>query len=480
MFILIFTIFTRCTKTTPENQDFFPGKYPGKAIAKVNSEKIVLSNEAIAAEWSLQDNSIVLDKIVNKYNYQTAELSQITLFAIEFPDKEMLTNQDFKLQGSLQIQNPATTDSLPTKALRFPGKEIVGRFVSNNNELEIIWKAQLRNGSNYIRQNIEIKSVIRAVKIKKISFFDGKLDGAVYAGAVLGSPIDYKDFFFGFEHPIAHSKALLSRKISKIQQEPIDISEIIDAHGDYTISVEHGVGASFNIQSVSLLEDGQVVSKNEHPLNGENGNSLYPLKLKEYNPKRKYQIHATIDNCPIKESGAFHIFRKTDGLLNFFVNRADELSLGESISEWSVIGVSPPGQKRRAFQYYLERERARPYKQFLHYNSWWDLFHVNSEKLIKCMNAWNEKFINPYNVQLQSFCFDDGWDDLDSLWYFDPVNFPNGFAPQAELSKKYNSGIGIWMSPFGGYGGKQRHRIISASAKGFETNDKGLSLAGKN
>ena len=32
-----------------------------------------------------------------------------------------------------------------------------------------------------------------------------------------------------------------------------------------------------------------------------------------------------------------------------------------------------PGQLRRAFLYYLERERAHPYRPFLHYNSWYDI-----------------------------------------------------------------------------------------------------------
>jgi hypothetical protein len=172
-------------------------------------------------------------------------------------------------------------------------------------------------------------------------------------------------------------------------------------------------------------------------------------------------------------------------VLNFYVERKDELQPGETISEWAVLGVSPEGQKRRAFQYYLERERARPYKQFLHYNCWWDITDdgassFTSEQLIERMHAWNEKFIEPYGVELNAFVFDDGWDDLDRVWHFDPVKFPNGFAQQAELCKQYNSGIGVWMSPFGGYLENKRRRVESAHREGLETNDKGLSLAGEN
>jgi hypothetical protein len=96
------------------------------------------------------------------------------------------------------------------------------------------------------------------------------------------------------------------------------------------------------------------------------------------------------------------------------------------------------------------------------------------------MNAWDEKLIKPFGVKLQSFVFDDGWDNLDSVWYFDPVKFPQGFTPEAELCRKFNSGIGVWMSPFGGYGGNKQRRIESSHRQGLETNDKGLSLAGPN
>jgi len=50
---------------------------------------------------------------------------------------------------------------------------------------------------------------------------------------------------------------------------------------------------------------------------------------------------------------------------------------GESCTRSGVLGVAPPGQLRRAFLYYLERERPRPYQPFLHYNSWYDIAWVD-------------------------------------------------------------------------------------------------------
>ncbi len=149
---------------------------------------------------------------------------------------------------------------MPTKSLIYFGKEVSGVFISNDRNISIRWSALLRKGSNYIRQNIEIKTIHKPVKISKITFLNGELKGASYAGSVLGSPIFYNNFFFALEHPIAKSKALFSRTLGSITKKEIDLSNIINQAGEYIISVEHGGGSKdFNINSISLLADNKIV-----------------------------------------------------------------------------------------------------------------------------------------------------------------------------------------------------------------------------
>lgn len=464
-------------------ESFFPGKNPGQATGCLNQSELVLANEALHARWRLQNNSIVPAEFTNKYDGAQVDLKDIVLFAIDCQGGRRLTHRDFHLVGKPVVNDLAVVDSLPTQALRFAGKEIAALLTDREGGLTVQWRAQLRNGANYLRQNIEIKAVSKAVQIRTVTFFDGSLQGASYAGLVLGSLIEYRNFFFGFEHPLAHSKALLSRQIGSLSQPEIDITEHVAAAGDYLITVTAGSGPiDYNLNSLTLLENDRAISHCKHPYNGENGSSQYLLQLPTYHPQARYRIVTEVENRE-KACGELALHMKTDHIINFFVNRVDTLTPGKIISEWSVMGVAPAGQKRRAFLYYLERERARPYHQFLHYNCWWDITDdgassFTSEQLLERMHAWNEKFIKPYQVQLQSFVFDDGWDDLSHVWHFSPEKFPHGFAPQAELCRKMASGIGVWMSPFGGYLDNKRRRIASAQAEGSETNDKGLSLAG--
>ena len=55
------------------------------------------------------------------------------------------------------------------------------------------------------------------------------------------------------------------------------------------------------------------------------------------------------------------------------MQRGYTLKAGETLIQSCVLGVTPPNQLRRGFLYYVERERAHPYRSFLHYNSWYDI-----------------------------------------------------------------------------------------------------------
>ena len=147
----------------------------------------------------------------------------------------------------------------------------------------------------------------------------------------------------------------------------------------------------------------------------------------------------------------------------------------------SVIGVVPQGQLRRAFLYYVEMERAHPYRPFLHYNSWYDIGY-GPEKILEndfldIIKLFGDELIKKRNVVMESFVLDDGWDDPASLWLFHN-DFPNGLSNLQKAAEKYNSKIGAWLSPFGGYGKAKEQRLKYGQAQGFETNKSGFSLEG--
>ena len=149
----------------------------------------------------------------------------------------------------------------------------------------------------------------------------------------------------------------------------------------------------------------------------------------------------------------------------------------------TVVGLIAPGQARRSFLAYSERERAVPWRAFPHYNSWYELNidrnnavgnsgvydasdpnntkgdyteNMTSTQCVDVVKHWKEKFYDVYGKAPYAFVFDDGWDAY-GTWTFNP-NFPNGFTKEDNLAKSMGVGIGAWLGPVGGYGGSGTYR----------------------
>ena len=145
----------------------------------------------------------------------------------------------------------------------------------------------------------------------------------------------------------------------------------------------------------------------------------------------------------------------------------------------AVIGVSNPGQLRRTFQLgYLNEERARPYGAFLNYNTWYDSFfnRYDEKQMMDIVRAYGDELVKKRGVTIDSFLFDDGWDDTKTLWQFNS-GMPNEFRKVRQLSESFGASPGVWFSPWGGYGKPKEMRLAAAKGR-FETNESGLALAG--
>ncbi len=163
-----------------------------------------------------------------------------------------------------------------------------------------------------------------------------------------------------------------------------------------------------------------------------------------------------------------------------WIDRDLPLRAGQSITYSSVTGVARAGQMRRDFLAYVERERAHPYRTFLHYNSWYDLGYFtpyDEAGVLDRVNLFGQELTQKRGVKLDSFLFDDGWDNHKSLWKFND-GFPTGFASVKEAAEKYGADPGVWMSPWGGYSNPKKERIEFGKAAGYEIVKNGYALSG--
>jgi hypothetical protein len=352
----------------------YPGNEPEKAaITEKPGKHVILENNAVKMEFVQDGKSINILSFENKETHDQLKTADASLFEIAMHDGSIYTAHDFKLinlpvEGSI-AGNPEST----TYAEQLPGKKYSANFENEKLGINLHWEANLKDGSNYVRQIFRFK-VDDPKKISKIILvkFSGNI-GLSKEGIVDGSPIVNNDMFFAVEYPL-----------SKVEHDKTYIS-------------------------------------------------AYLTQL-----------------------------------------------LGEVSTVW---GVTPTNQLRRGFLYYVERERIHPYHQVLHYNSWydisWDKRKFDEKECLDRIKVFGDSLVKKRNVKMKAFLFDDGWDDNTTLWKFHS-GFPDGFARIRNAAGSLNADLGVWLSPFGGYGEAKDQRIVYGNKQipPFETNERGFSLAG--
>lgn len=172
--------------------------------------------------------------------------------------------------------------------------------------------------------------------------------------------------------------------------------------------------------------------------------------------------------------------------------RPTTLAAGSTWNVSAVVGLVAPGQQRRSFLAYSERERAVPWRPMSIYVSWYELNidrnnaygnggnygvtgdytgNYTSAQASDVLNHWKTDFFDKYHKAPVAFVLDDGWDEY-GTWKFNN-NFPNGFHPQDSLAKTMGAGIGTWLGPVGGYGRSGDFRRSYWSSRG------GMQLSNK-
>ena len=345
-----------------------------QASASQRAQTLALSNAAIAAQWSVDAGHLHFLRLAEPNGPVLAVPDDV--FTIILGDGEPLRASEMRVVGSPRVMAIPPASGASRLAARLPGRQVAVQLEDFARRLQVDWRAELRDGSRYIRQELTIRSS-KDMRVAEIVLVDLPAASATINGTVKGSPIIIGRWFASTEHPLA-------------------VNAIAGAR----------VRSSF------------------------------------------------VRELPLRPSTTL------------------ELS--------SVIGTTRVGQLRRDFLAYVERERAHPYRPFLHYNSWYDLGYFskfNEPEALAVISAFGDELHKKRGVELDSFLFDDGWDDPKTLWRFHS-GFPHGFTAVREAAARYGAAPGVWMSPWGGYGKPKQDRLTNGKAQGFETNAGGFALSG--
>jgi len=351
------------------------GASAGTAKAEIRSQLLTLSNQSFEARWSVREGKLTGLKFVVRGTGAKMPLPHDP-FLLILKDGTSVRASEMALIDGPRIEALHADPRASRAAEHFSGQAILLRLQDKAKTISVDWRAVLRDGSNYVREEITISALTDDQPIAEVRLFDGSLPGASVIGSVKGSPVTAGDFFLGFEDPLAQCQA------------------------------------------------------------------------------------GTRVTCGIK--------------------RELPLRKGQTVDYSLVIGVSPPGQMRRGFLNYVERERAHPYRTFLHYNTWYDIGFgkpYDAAALLDVIGAFGTELVRKRGVKLDSFLLDDGWDNWQSTWQMNS-GFPAGLAAVNHAAHEYGGAVGIWLSPWGGYDEAKQQRLDFGRKSGFETNEGGFALSG--
>ena len=176
---------------------------------------------------------------------------------------------------------------------------------------------------------------------------------------------------------------------------------------------------------------------------------------------------------------------------------APPLAPGERQEYSAVLGLVPEGQLRRGFLYYLERERAHPYRPFLLQSPGEDMgalytelrenpqqvqeFSLKQEEWWRAViEDFGRELVWNRNVVIDCFAHDHLWDDPETPWQFVADRFPEGFAKARSVAQEYGASLGVWFSPDAVT--SRPGRVVAGRAQRFEgfrvgTTNEALTLA---
>jgi hypothetical protein len=351
------------------------GASAGTAKAEVRGQLLSLSNRSIEAQWSVREGKLTGLKFVDRGTGAEIALPRDP-FLLILKDGSSVRASEMTVTDGPRAQVLHADPRASRAAEHFAGQTILVRLQDDARKISVAWRAILRDGSNYVRQEIRIAALNGDQPIAEVRLFDASVPGASVIGSVKGSPVTAGDLFLGFEDPLAQCQA------------------------------------------------GETVT----------------CDMKRELPLRK----------------------------------------GQTVDYSLVIGVSPPGQMRRGFLNYVERERAHPYRTFLHYNSWYDIGFgkpYDAAAVLDVIGAFGRELVRRRGVKLDSFLLDDGWDNPRALWQVNS-GFSGGLAAVNRAAGEYGGAVGVWLSPWGGYEEAKQERLDFGRKNGFETNEGGFALSG--
>lgn len=410
----------------------YPGVAPGKADVKVESASntYTIGNELVSATFSQQGQGVVFGGFCTADGVQLLEGGK-PVFSIKLGDGREMDSTNMQAT-SLAVEPLQPEPGTLTVSKQQAGKAISAVFTAPNAQFSVQWRAVLRDGSHYIRQEVTLNAGKEPVPFASITPLSVKPTAAggipsISGNTTHGTLVITDKLFMGLETPMSvmtvgqhgsdskdawNAEGWTPEMFGSVFAVPSSFTEVygnkFDAKvgptvrdllvaegpvkftepGECVIDFKYESGNNrLNIVAVQLVTtNGQVVSEDVHP--GFTGNRSVASEYRVLVPVAgTYHLRYWVEKKtePVTSNGrialslptAYAEEKEADAIPEDLVRgtwvRKTNLNPGTPWQVNSVIGLFAPGQQRRSLLAYLERERPVPYRTMVHYNDWYEI-----------------------------------------------------------------------------------------------------------
>lgn len=230
----------------------FPGPRPGPAGAQAEGTRLVLENQVLSCQWSLADGQLVPERFVDKLSNTTLALGSTECFSFRVaqtpaPAAPLVRASELRLAERPAVREIQPDPQSRRLAERSAGRELAATLVSADGKLEVRWRASLRDGANYIRQEVTICARSEPVELGELMVLELAAPTAETVGSVDGSPVVAGRVFAACEHPMSKNETLL----------PARDTCLVRCGYPYTVALEPGRPVAFS-SVVGVVPDGQL------------------------------------------------------------------------------------------------------------------------------------------------------------------------------------------------------------------------------
>lgn len=484
-----------------------------------------LTNEHLSVSFDRKEGGVVFSELKAADGTQLLH-GNAPVFTLSLANGAKLSSTNMQATKLQVSELPAESGALRL-AEQLPGQSISATFTAPDKSFSIEWRAVLRQGSHYLRQEYTLKATDTPVAFSSITPLqviptdDGGIP-YISGNTTHGSVAVTDTLFLGLETPMSvmtvgkhgaeqtdtwaadswtagmfGSVFAVPESFHPVYGNQYDeksgpvVKHLVVAEGpvkfeepgDCAIDFKYERGNNrLNIVGVQLVTtSGQIISEDIHP--GYTGHKSENAEYHVIVPvPGTYNLRywAEKKTEPVTSAGRISLSLATgnpemekepvpEDMVQGTWVRKTNLTRESPWKVSSVIGLLTPGQQRRSFLSYLEREKPVPYRTMVHYNDWYEVGIVlhdypdpaqrTSEEIsLNTINTWKKELFEKRKTNIDAFVIDDGWDDFNSLWDFH-CGFPNGFTKVNEVATSMGCGLGTWLGPVGGYGSSKRMRI---------------------